>query len=132
MFWCSPCMAASSTFQLPPAPLPPPYPPPAPHFIPIHPLRILHLQGGVTLKTLPVLNYPVLLPLLPLLLLRLVFIFSFSYCTFVSANSTNRLWCSATRTQFGSFEIEFPISWAQKIFFQKQKLSRSCEIVTMS
>lgn len=57
----SPCMAASSTYRLPPtgctiaiastffAP-PPTY---------LSSTRILHLQGGVTLKTLPVLNYSV-------------------------------------------------------------------------
>lgn len=62
-------MAASSTDRLPPAGCtiaivstsfaPPP--------IYLSATRILHLQGGVTLKTLPVLNYPVplSLPLFP-------------------------------------------------------------------
>lgn len=64
----SPCMAASSTDRLPPAGCtiaivstffapPPAY---------LSTLRILHLQGGVTLKTLPVLDYPVPLSLSPL------------------------------------------------------------------
>lgn len=58
-------MAASSTDRLPPAGCtiaivstsfaPPP--------IYLSATRILHLQGGVTLKTLPVLNYPVPLSL---------------------------------------------------------------------
>lgn len=63
----SPCMAASSTDRLPPAGCtiaivstffapPPAY---------LSTLRILHLQGGVTLKTLPVLDYPVPLSLSP-------------------------------------------------------------------
>lgn len=61
----SPCMAASSTDRLPPAGCTIAIvstffaPPPAYLSTP----RILHLQGGVTLKTLPVLDYPV--PLSP-------------------------------------------------------------------
>lgn len=57
----SPCMAASSTDRLPPAGCTIAIvstffaPPPAYLSTP----RILHLQGGVTLKTLPVLDYPV-------------------------------------------------------------------------
>lgn len=60
-----PCMAASSTDRLPPAGCTIAIvstffaPPPAYLSTP----RILHLQGGVTLKTLPVLDYPVPLSL---------------------------------------------------------------------
>lgn len=60
-----PCMAASSTDRLPPTDCTIAIvstffaPPPAYLSAP----RILHLQGGVTLKTLPVLNYPVPLSL---------------------------------------------------------------------
>lgn len=59
----APCMAASSTDRLPPAGctiavVSTFFAPPSAY---LSMPRILHLQGGVTLKTLPVLNYPVLL-----------------------------------------------------------------------
>lgn len=71
----SPCMAASSTDRLPPAGytiaiVSTFFAPPLAY---LSTPRILHLQGGVTLKTLPVLNYPV--PLSPSFSLSLTHFF---------------------------------------------------------
>lgn len=55
-----------------PSPSSPPSSPPPPIYLSTP--RILHLQGGVTLKTLPVLNYPMPLFLSPPLLTSLTFL----------------------------------------------------------
>ena len=99
-----------------------------PHLIPTYPPRILHLQGGVTLKTLPVLNYPYAFPnLLFILTLPHRLTRSYSYFFFfpsVPLSLQTRLAVSDARPR----ELNSPPSkssfrsrWTQKIFFQKAK-----------